>query len=432
MESDATRVVGIVVGLGANVAVMGVDDVSGAALRVHVRTLGLAPRCEACDRFATLKDTDEVELVDLAAFGRPTRLVWHKRRWHCPNTDCDVGSFTEQDPTIAPPRQRLTTRAGRWVTVQVGRRGRPVSDLASELGCGWHTINDAVIDWGQALLDADTARIGAVDALGLDETLFCRRGPFRHQAWCTSIVDVRSGQLLDLVEGRDAGAPTRWIAAMPQAWRDRIRWAVMDLSGPYRKTYDTILPGARQVADPFHVVKLANSKIDDCRRRIQNQTLHHRGRRNDPLYRARKLLTMGRERLDPDGHVRLTGLLEAGDPNGELRLAWLAKEAVRSFYTNPDRGAAAANVWLLSEDMCRPQNPPEVRQLGRTIYRWRTQIANWHWSNVSNGPTESINNLIKRVKRVAFGFRVFDHYRIRALLYAGRPNWALLDAIIPA
>ena len=69
---------------------------------------------------------------------------------------------------------------------------------------------------------------------------------------------------------------------------------------------------------------------------------------------------------------------------------------------------------------------PEVRQLGRTIVRWRHQIAAWHQAQVTNGPTEAINNLIKRVKRVAFGFRRFAHYRIRALLYAGRPNWHLL------
>ena len=50
---------------------------------------------------------------------------------------------------------------------------------------------------------------------------------------------------------------------------------------------------------------------------------------------------------------------------------------------------------------------------------------------MSNGPTEAINNLIKRVKRVAFGFRRFDHYRTRALLYAGKPNWALLDTLTP-
>lgn len=67
-----------------------------------------------------------------------------------------------------------------------------------------------------------------------------------------------------------------------------------------------------------------------------------------------------------------------------------------------------------------------------TIVRWREQIAAWHRSHVSNGPTEAANNLIKRVKRVsAFGFRRFTNYRIRALLYAGRPNWDLLRTITP-
>lgn len=51
--------------------------------------------------------------------------------------------------------------------------------------------------------------------------------------------------------------------------------------------------------------------------------------------------------------------------------------------------------------------------------------------SVTNGPTEAIINLLKRVKRTAFGMRVFEHYRVRALLYAGRPNWALLAAITP-
>jgi transposase len=50
---------------------------------------------------------------------------------------------------------------------------------------------------------------------------------------------------------------------------------------------------------------------------------------------------------------------------------------------------------------------------------------------VTNAPTESANGLIKRVKRAAFGLTSFRNYRIRSLLYAGRPNWALLATISP-
>ena len=118
---------------------------------------------------------------------------------------------------------------------------------------------------GCALLAADTARISQVEALGLDETLFWRRGRFRAKTWGTSIVDAGRGQLLDIVRGRSAQAPTRWLLRRPRNWRAGIRWAVLDLSGPYRAAFDAALPDARQVADPFHVVKLANEALDEVR-----------------------------------------------------------------------------------------------------------------------------------------------------------------------
>jgi hypothetical protein len=65
--------------------------------------------------------------------------------------------------------------------------------------------------------------------------------------------------------------------------------------------------------------------------------------------------------------------------------------------------------------------PPEVQKLGRTISKWFDKLCNYHLARVSNGPTEALNNLIKRI---GFGFRNFENYRIRALLYAGKPNSA--------
>ncbi len=50
-------------------------------------------------------------------------------------------------------------------------------------------------------------------------------------------------------------------------------------------------------------------------------------------------------------------------------------------------------------------------------------IRNGTLAKISNGPTEALNNLIKRVRRTGYGFRNFHNYRIRPLLYAGTPNW---------
>ena len=74
--------------------------------------------------------------------------------------------------------------------------------------------------------------------------------------------------------------------------------------------------------------------------------------------------------------------------------------------------------------------PPEIQKFGRTLKKWFDKIVNFHRTRFSNGPTESINNLIKRIKRIGFGFRNFENYRIRALLYAGKPNWRVLGSIV--
>ena len=93
-----------------------------------------------------------------------------------------------------------------------------------------HTVNKAVLCWGEALLAADVERVGAVSALGLDETLFGREGRWRTRRWCTQVVDVCGGQLLDVVAGRDAEAPTRWLLKQPHRWRDGITWGTLDLT----------------------------------------------------------------------------------------------------------------------------------------------------------------------------------------------------------
>ncbi len=297
------------------------------------------------------------------------------------------------------------------------------------MGTDWHTVNDAVVAYGEALLEVDTDRIGVVRALSLDETLFMCQGCWRTQCWSTQLVDARSGQLLEVVEGRDAAAPASWLAAQDPGWLAGIRWGVMDLSGPYRAVFDTMLPHAGQVADLFHVHKHANAKPDECRRRVQNETLGHRGRKADPLYRCRRLLLAAEERLDHRGSTKLVGLLRAGDPHGGVAYARHAKEAVRFFYDSPNAEMADRYLGELADDLGDNDFPPEVRSLGRTLTRWRTQIINWHRARASNGPAEAINNLVKRAKRVAFGFRRFRNYRIRVLLYAGQPDWALLATI---
>jgi transposase len=157
----------------------------------------------------------------------------------------------------------------------------------------------------------------------------------------------------------------------------------------------------------------------------------HRGRKDDPLYRVRRRLSIAAERLTVDQHERLVGLLRAGDPRQEVWFAWNAKEVIRQTYAHTDPELADQWVAEIIRDFADEAMPIEVQRLGRTIRKWANQITAWHRSHVSNGPTEGVNNLAKRIKRVAFGLVNFRHHRVRCLLYAGKPDWTLLPAIQP-
>ena len=164
----------------------------------------------------------------------------------------------------------------------------------------------------------------------------------------------------------------------------------MDLSGAYRRSFDVALPHAGQVADPFHVIRLGNNSIDEVRRRVQNDTLGHRGRKQDPLYRVRRLLISAHERLSEGADTKLRGLLGAGDPRGEVRLAWHAKETLRGLYDIDCPQLADVYLRELTDDLTDTDCPPELSRLGRTLRRWHHQIINWHQARVSNGPTEAV------------------------------------------
>ena len=118
-------------------------------------------------------------------------------------------------------------------------------------------------------------------------------------------------------------------------------------------------------------------------------------------------------------------------PTGRYEPYRHAKETVRGIYGIDTPVLALRYTLQLADDLQHESCPPEINKLGRTITRWTPQITNWHISKVTNGPTEALNNLIKRIKRIAFGLPNFANYRIRALLYAGKPNWDLLATVTP-
>ena len=376
--------------------------------------------CRECGAVATVKDRRVVTVRDLPVAGVPVLIRWRKRVFHCRHVLCPNESWTEQHDAIAP-RAVLTERARQWAFEQVAHRDRAVTAVGADLGVAWHTIMTQVIQRGTPLLD-DPTRLRGVSAIGVDETAFLRATGTHPTLYVTGVADLTAGRparLLDVVPGRSGRVLGTWLADRDAAWRAGIVTASLDPFRGYATALGAHLPDVTRVLDPFHVVKLALTCIDEVRRRVQQDTLGHRGFAGDPLFRTRRLLRRRADRLSDRQRARITAALDAGDPHNEVTAAWLIAQQIMAAYANPDRGTGrgAAERAITAARSCPV---PEINRLGRTLNNWRTEyLARFDQPQVSNGPTENLNLKIKNTKRTARGYRSFRNYRLRLLLNHG-------------
>jgi transposase len=159
----------------------------------------------------------------------------------------------------------------------------------------------------------------------------------------------------------------------------------------------------------------ANSAIDDVRRRVQQTTLGHRGRKGDPLYRARRVLLTGFERLFDERIAWTFEQLATGDPHGEVGTAMLAKELLREVYSAIDVAHARRRLIVFFQH-CADADVPELTRLARTIDRWSTEVLAYHTTGrASNGRVENVHMLAVKIRRNAHGFVNHHHYRRRLI-----------------
>jgi transposase len=292
----------------------------------------------------------------------------------------------------------------------------------------WSTVWAAIARQAQARVVAP-ADMAAPAMIGFDETVMCPARRRRRRRLVTAAVDLTTGRILDIFDGREAADLRAWLARMPASWLAGIEVVSVDPHEGYRGAVvrpdpRTGRPGplahATVVVDPFHVVRLANQAVTRARQRVQQQTLEHRGWKGDPLYDIRKLLLLGTERVDDAGWARLHAALRAGDPDDAVTDTWVAKEKVRSVYLTDDPDQAACRLDDAIAWCTAPEATPEQTRLAKLLRRWRAEILAHHTTGASNGPVEAANLTIKQIKRSGRGFRNFDNYRLRLLLTGQR------------
>ena len=334
----------------------------------------------------------------------------------------------------APPRSTWTTRARAWAVGQLRREHATVHGLARQLGIGWDTLWSGV-EPILAAAAADEGRFVGVTSLGVDEHVWHHvstkapedggRGPKELTGMVDLTVDENGqvrARLLDLVPGRSKKAYADWLTERGEDFTAGVQVATLDPFHGYKAAIDDELADATAVLDVFHVVALGTKCVDEVRRRVQQSTTGHRGRKGDPLYGIQTILRAGAENLTDKQRRRIERAFAVarGPRRGRPGLAVRPAAPVRVQAPRQDRRPQDIAERIVDSFPTCPI--PEIARLGRTLRTWKDAFLAYVTTGATNGGTEAINGLIELHRRLARGFKNRSNYRLRMLLIGGGLN----------
>lgn len=241
------------------------------------------------------------------------------------------------------------------------------------------------------------------EAIGIDEF----RGNSGGNKFQVVITDLKTHKVIDVIPSRSEDALYNFFSKISNT-KD-VKLVTMDLSLFFKKIIADVFPNAKIIADTFHFTRLMHWALDNVRKDVQ------KGLPKDMrIYfkRSKSVLHKRINDLNPDEYNQLTNML---DYNENLRWAY---SIVQYLFEIIDEKNPNKKVSLFKEFMTYASNCdlPEFNKHIQTYFKWHKYIINSFYTNFSNGITEGLNTKIKTLKRVSFGFRNFQNFRLRILM----------------
>ena len=400
--------------------VISVISDAGAGVRVVTVASDFPPGCPGCGVLSSRVHSRRIQRVrDILVAGR-VRVLWVKRRLFCDEALCARKTFSESTPQV-PRFARSTARLKETLKDAVISSGRAASEVAVAFGVSWWLVNTVVVAAAMALPSVDLL---VPSRLGIDEHRYRSvrwlqdqqsKKWTRYEPWMSTIVDVDTGQVLGIVDGRDSRGVGAWLKARPATWLAGIETVGIDPSAAFRKALREHLPDASVSVDHFHMVQLANDMLTKVRQRVSREQNGRRGMKTDKAWAHRQLLLRGYDTLSDAGKKRLDDVFATDDPTQELVAAWGVKEALRLMLsaTNP---ASVEDRKIFFERQVKAAAMKETDRLLATVNKWWPEIQTLLNTRVTTAKVEAANTMIKNIKRTARGFRSPINYQSRILL----------------
>ena len=376
----------------------GVDLAEEGLLRLNiVHTPGSGYRCSRCGAGALLPhDHMEPRLIrDFPWAGRRCELAVTLARVAC----LECGTVAVEGLSWLEPSARCTLRYERYVAALCSLM--PATDVADLEGLDKSTVYRIDKKWLQRREELRPAP--SVQHLGIDE-IALRKG----HKYATVFYDLDRREVIGMVKHRRQRAVSHFFRRWGKKNCRAVEAVCMDLWAPYLNSVRRYLKQAVVVFDKFHVYHYLSDAIEAVRRTEQQRANKKTGQL---IKGTRWLWLKAHSTLKRREKYTLAEIMRI---NRRLQRAYVLKEDFEAFYacTTSEEATIFLKAWTRR---CRQSNLAPFIALAKRLNRWAHGILSYFTHRITNGVSEGINNLIKVIKRRAYGFHDFHYFCLKIL-----------------
>ncbi len=352
------------------------------------------PVCSGCGRKTrSVHSTSVRRVMDLSLAGARTELLVPRRKLRCRR----CGVLSERHDFLAPYR-RMTTRLERAVADLC--RVLSVKHVAEHFGLDWHTVKE--IDKRRLVREVGTPCYDGLRFLAVDEVAV-----HKGHTYMTTVLDLETGRMVWIGRDRTKASLMSFFAELTAEQLSGIEAVATDMASWYREAIKEACPRAALVYDMFHAVAKFSREVIDRVRVDESKKQDEAGRQL--IKGSRYLLLKNEENLLGDQRERLALLLEA---NENLNLVYVLKDQLKHIwkYTRAGWARRALEEWCA---MAEASGLSPLKTFARNLRRHTEGIINHCRYPLHTGRLEGINNKIKVIKRMAYGFRDDDYFILK-------------------
>ena len=363
----------------------------------------VCPHCGASTRKSKGKRSRDVKFG--AMQHHTVTATYLQRRYKC--QECNH-TFIEKNPFVSR-YLRLSKSNMEYLFRQLGEKGT-FTEMAKRSDVSVSTV----IRYCSKQAIPKPTQLPTV--LGIDEY----KGNAEGQMYQVIITDLRNHFVMDILPKRETRALIQYFKTFSKEAREQVKYIVMDMCPLFKLVMQTMFSHAHIVADRYHVCRLVDWALERVRKREQKQIVTH----SRMLKYNRRVLMKNPDTLTENERVKLLEILRISD---DLRRAYGLRLGFRKIFKTYSIPNIERHIQLWLK-IVESSHLPEFSNFKTSFISWFPQIVNAFVLPYSNGFTEGCNNNIKVLKRISYGLRHFERFRVRILLLSQKNSTSYLNS----